>query len=280
MHRAGQVGRGWLWVVAVAVLGVGGMPPVAEGAKWRTYENCRLVTDAAYDGDSFHVRHGRRTEIFRLYFVDAPETDLQFPDRVQEQADYWKVSVARAMEIGEAATAFAETFLQPGFVVETLREDARGNSSKPRFFAFVRSAEGQDLGLALVEAGLARIYGVARDLPDGTTAAKYRARLRAAERRAQREQRGGWQPQKAEKAPARTTRTATKPAPVFTPHELVLTRPLPLYSLQGSGGQVGVLPTGTTVRVLQPEGTTHVRVRFLRDGGAFEAKCRRADLGL
>ena len=46
---------------------------------WTIYEHCRLITNPSNDGDSFHVRVGRNHYIFRLYFVDAPETDTSFP---------------------------------------------------------------------------------------------------------------------------------------------------------------------------------------------------------
>jgi len=48
--------------------------------QWVTYKGCRYLPNAANDGDSFHVRRRRGGKyIFRLYFVDAPETDIQHP---------------------------------------------------------------------------------------------------------------------------------------------------------------------------------------------------------
>ncbi len=44
---------------------------------WITLENCRLVPNPANDGDNFHASVNGKEYIFRLYFVDAPETDGQ-----------------------------------------------------------------------------------------------------------------------------------------------------------------------------------------------------------
>ena len=47
----------------------------------------------------------------------------------------------------------------------TRKEDARGRGHR-RYYALVK-ARGKYLSLALVEAGLARVYGWRTDLPDG-----------------------------------------------------------------------------------------------------------------
>lgn len=264
-RRLGEALAAGLGVLLLA----GGRAAVA--AEWRTYENCRLVASEYHDGDSFHVKRGRRTEIFRLYFVDAPESDITLEDRIAEQAEYFDVSPERVQELAEEAKRFAGEFLTPGFTVESLREDARGNSSKPRYFAMVRKGEA-DLGLALVEAGLARIYGVMRELPDGTSVEKHRARLRAAERRAQREKRGAWAPE------TRKPAAQIQGKPV-TPRDLVLVQPLAVYSVSGHG-RVGVLKAGTAVSILGAEGPTHYRIRFRQGEKTYEAKCRRIELGV
>ena len=61
--------------------------PACAG-RWLTLTNCRYLPNAANDGDSFHVRAEGREYIFRLYFVDTPETDDGIPERVKEQAKY------------------------------------------------------------------------------------------------------------------------------------------------------------------------------------------------
>ena len=68
-----------LWATTVAV-------DAREGSKdWIVLENCRLIVNPANDGDSFHVSVGEKEYIFRLYLVDAPETDEMNPGRLVEQ---------------------------------------------------------------------------------------------------------------------------------------------------------------------------------------------------
>lgn len=71
-----------------------GPDPAAE--PWKTLQNCRLVAHDSNDGDSFHVQHAGKEFIFRLDYVDAPETDADFPDRVAEQARYFALTPRRA----------------------------------------------------------------------------------------------------------------------------------------------------------------------------------------
>jgi endonuclease YncB( thermonuclease family) len=73
---------------------------------WETLNGCRLATNAPVDGDSFHAVHEGRAYIFRLYFVDAPETDSAFTDRLQDQAAYFGIAPADIPRAGKAAAAF------------------------------------------------------------------------------------------------------------------------------------------------------------------------------
>jgi hypothetical protein len=73
-----------LWL-AIAATGASG--------DWVTLENCRLVPNPANDGDSFHVSADAKEYLFRLYFVDAPETDAANPARLIEQAKHFGISV-------------------------------------------------------------------------------------------------------------------------------------------------------------------------------------------
>jgi hypothetical protein len=67
-----------LWATAIFV-------GAREGSKdWIVLENCRLLPNAANDGDSFHVSVNGKDYRFRLYFVDAPETDAANPSRLIE----------------------------------------------------------------------------------------------------------------------------------------------------------------------------------------------------
>jgi endonuclease YncB( thermonuclease family) len=130
----------------------------ARSSKWVTLENCRLVPNPANDGDSFHVRVKRKEYIFRLYFVDAPETDAALADRVAEQAKYFGITVEQTLKVGELAKSFITEKLSHPFTVRTCRQDALGRSKSERFYAIIRAGN-EDLAEELVKNGLARIYG-------------------------------------------------------------------------------------------------------------------------
>ena len=159
----------------------------AGASGWETIAGCRLLTDRYFDGDSFEVRGGGRQKIFRLYAVDAPETDRKFPQRVKDQSRHFKVSQKLVLEGGERAKELAASLLAQPFTVETRWTDARGESGKPRYFAKITLSDGSDLATRLVEAGLARNFG----MREGVTAA-YLSRLAKADESARAQKRGLW----------------------------------------------------------------------------------------
>src|SRR5207244_10308172 len=74
-----------------------------DGSKqWIVLNNCRLIANPANDGDSFHASAGAKEYIFRLYMVDAPETDEMNPARLVEQANYFAITEPQAIEMGQA----------------------------------------------------------------------------------------------------------------------------------------------------------------------------------
>ena len=154
---------------------------------WETLEDCRLATNEYFDGDSFHVSAGGKDKIFRLYAVDTAETNDEFPDRVREQEKFFKTTKAVVLECGKQAEKLTRRLLQKPFTVKTKWVDAKGNSRQQRFFGRITLADGSDLGLRLVEAGLARSYGIRQDLP-----ADYLADLDRAEAAAKRKRLGLW----------------------------------------------------------------------------------------
>jgi len=163
---------------------------LAEGA-WETLEGCQLIRNDSNDGDSFHVRHDGQDYIFRLYFVDTPESDELIPARVQEQAEVFGTNTQRVLAVGAQATRFTARQLARPFTVVTRRENARGMSRLPRYFAFVTTADGQDLGELLVAEGLARSYGVAA-APPGKRIEQLRRRYDTLEARAKAARLGAW----------------------------------------------------------------------------------------
>src|SRR5438034_2631452 len=180
-------------VVAVAVLWVASVDLCArEGSKdWIVLENCRLIVNPANDGDSFHASSGEKEYLFRLYMVDAPETDEIKPGRLVEQAKYFAITVPQAIEAGRAAKEFTREKLSEPFTVFTRMSDAMGQSRLERFYAFVQTKEG-DLGEQLVRNGLARIYGY-KAAPPGLTSSRVElARLQQFENQARQEKIGAW----------------------------------------------------------------------------------------
>jgi endonuclease YncB( thermonuclease family) len=159
--------------------------------QWVTYKGCRYLPNAANDGDSFHVRAAGREHIFRLYFVDAPETDISIPDRVAEQAKYFHATIQEALQIGTEAERFTRQKLSRPFTIRTCKQDARGRSRRPRYFAFVQT-DTADLGEQLIANGLARVYGAASGPPGMRTPEGEWRKLEQLERRAKKQKIGGW----------------------------------------------------------------------------------------
>jgi len=158
---------------------------------WITLQGGHYLIKRPNDGDSFHVSVEGHEYIFRLYFVDAPETSAEFRDRVEEQAKYFGATVDQVLEIGDLAKQFTREKLTEPFLVRTCWEDAGGRSRMQRFYAFVQTRTG-DLGEQLVENGLARSHP-ATAKPEGltSTAAEWQ-KLMALEQKAKREKVGGW----------------------------------------------------------------------------------------
>src|SRR5882724_3221340 len=159
--------------------------------QWVTYKGCHYLPNAANDGDSFHVRAAGREYIFRLYFVDAPETDISIPDRVVEQAKYFHATIQETLQIGIEAERFTRQKLSRPFTIRTCKQDARGRSRRPRYFAFVQT-DTADLGEQLIANGLARVYGAASGPPGMRTPEGEWRKLEQLERKAKKQRIGGW----------------------------------------------------------------------------------------
>ena len=158
---------------------------------WIVLKDCRLIPNPANDGDSFHVSAGEKEYLFRLYLVDAPETDEMTPRRLVEQAKYFSITVPQAIEVGRAAKDFTQEKLSQPFTVFTHMSDALGQSRLERFYAFVETKEG-DLGEQLVRNGLARSYGF-KAAPPGLTSSRIEVeKLQQFEDEAKRDKIGAW----------------------------------------------------------------------------------------
>src|SRR5207253_40831 len=163
-----------------------------DGSKdWIVLENCLFISNPADDGDSFHVSAGAKEYIFRLYLVDAPETDEMTPGRLVQQAKYFGTTVPQAIEVGRAAKEFTREKLSAPFTVFTRMSDAMGQSRLERFYASVQTKEG-DLGEQLVRNGFARRYGF-KAVPPGLRNSRVElGKLQLFEQQAKQERIGAW----------------------------------------------------------------------------------------
>ena len=173
---------------------------ISKESGWTVLENARLLKSSANDGDSFHVEHDGEEYIFRLYFVDAAETKMTYPDRVRDQADYFNLSKQRTIDLGEAAARYTTSLLaEDRFTVATQWEDAKGNSSLPRYYAMVITPQG-DLDELLVQEGLVRRYGMPIR---GSLGQKKQNRLKNLEEEAKSGGHGAWSKPASAKAASR-----------------------------------------------------------------------------
>jgi hypothetical protein len=79
--------------------------PLAQTAPpaqpFQRLDGCAYKPQRWNDGDSFHVILPDKKEvIFRLYFVDTPEEERVYADRIAEQAAYFGVTPDAAIQIG------------------------------------------------------------------------------------------------------------------------------------------------------------------------------------
>jgi endonuclease YncB( thermonuclease family) len=121
--------------------------------------------------------HGRGREIVaRLYFIDTPEAETAYLDRIAEQAAYFGITTAEATTIAREAAAFTAKRLTAPFTVWTRWRNALGRSAGGRVYVIV-IVGGEDLNESLIANGPARIYGTRTALYDGRDSRTYLARL-------------------------------------------------------------------------------------------------------
>jgi competence protein ComEA len=137
---------------------------LADGLK--AYPGSTLADLDFVDGDSFIVDTGEEELHLRLYFVDAPES-VVYADhdarRVNDQARYFGIEDReQIIALGKRAGDFVREMLSEPFTVYTAHSRALGGRGSQRFYGFVVTADGHDLGELLVANGLARNFGVSR----------------------------------------------------------------------------------------------------------------------
>ena len=167
--------------------------------------SCTMVQVDWADGDSFLIKTATIDQhTIRLYGVDCLEmhvrddsdaTRLRSQRRyfgISEVGDSPQASIALAKDYGKLAAAETSRALARPFTIHTSFADARGEARFKRIYAFVTTADGEDLGELLVRKGLARAFGVYRATPDGKPREVYKERLRDLEFVAAREESGIW----------------------------------------------------------------------------------------
>jgi competence ComEA-like helix-hairpin-helix protein len=178
-----------------ALLTFGGTSP-SHAADLQMFSNARLVHNPANDGDSFFVKTDGKTLHVRLYYVDCPENSTSSnsdAQRVREQTRYFGLPHAtRTIHFGNEAKAFTGSTLSEPFTVHTAFASALGRSAKGRVYAFITTADGDDLGSLLVKNGLARAHGMGRETPDGIPRDEMKERLRDMETSAMLKRIGIW----------------------------------------------------------------------------------------
>jgi endonuclease YncB( thermonuclease family) len=183
----------WLWLAAVTGL------PAAE-KPWLTFTNCQYVATKDCDGDSFRVRSGTNEFNVRLYFVDAPETNLRYAERNREQAEHFGITIDETVAAGVKAKKVTKELLREPFKVRTRWASAAGGGREPRYYSFVEIGT-NSLAALLVAQGWARTKGVTATLP-GQTSKDFAKRLRELEAEARSKRLGIW-----EKSTAKKTET-------------------------------------------------------------------------
>ena len=153
-------------------------------------EGCQWVDHRQNDGDSFRLRlPDGRTEQFRLYFVDCPESAFKEygrgennHERIRQQARDMGVTPDEVVEIGRRAKSEVHRLLAgESITLHTLWDDPFGDR---RFHAFIELSGGGWLHEKLVRDRLARVHTKGTSLPDGTPETTHLAHLEALERQA------------------------------------------------------------------------------------------------
>jgi DNA uptake protein ComE-like DNA-binding protein len=182
--------------------------PALGFSQLRKLENCVLVETGWSDGDSFQIKTpDGKTQTIRLYGVDCIEMHVQGDDsnarRLRDQRRYFGINdISVAKTQGEAAKAATAKWLDKPFTVHTTFADGRGDGRFSRVYGFVKTADGSNLSELLVSQGLARAFGVVRQLPDGTAGDEWMEQLKDLELTAARAGRGAWKHTDWEKLPA------------------------------------------------------------------------------
>ncbi len=151
---------------------------IANSGAYEKFDSATLVSHRSNDGDSFLVRlPNGREEIFRLYFVDTPESAFRTyrngdtnHRRIADQArDMDGISSREAVKIGKRAKEFTLSLLEKHRFTILTAWDSPFKDGRYHAFVLVQD-QGKERFLheILVEKGFARIHTKGADLPDST----------------------------------------------------------------------------------------------------------------
>lgn len=180
----------------------------ASSREWEKLIDCQYVENHDNDGDSFHVRAGDKEFTARLYYVDAPETNLSRGERTHDQALHFGITLDETMKAGEQAKQRTKQLLQKPFVVWTRWATAGGRGRESRYYVIVE-VNGKNLAEILISEGLARTKGVSVQLPSGGKGKEFMEHLDALESEARSKHLGAWATSKTETASPTPTDTSS-----------------------------------------------------------------------
>ena len=178
-------------IVALVLFSVVRASRAADTRQWVTLTNCEYGISKSNDGDSFHVHSGTNEFDLRLYYVDAPESTLTYPERVRQQSEHYGITLDDTLKAGAKARQRTQELLREPFIVHTRWARAAGRARQTRYYGIVEVA-GRSLAEVLVSEGLAQTKGVAPNLPSGEKASVYMKRLEDLEGAARQKRLGAW----------------------------------------------------------------------------------------
>ena len=128
-----------------------------SAAELVSIENVTLIDAGLNDGDSFKVNADGRELHLRLYYVDCPETTFNSKpvlERIREQQRHFGLEDPHdVVRYGELAAEYVKEVLSQPFTIYTSYAQAPGRSALVRYYAFVETHDGHDLGHLLIEQG-------------------------------------------------------------------------------------------------------------------------------
>ena len=178
-------------VVLLLLIALSSKTSAGDRKEWVKLTDCHYVDAPDNDGDSFRVRGGDKEFTARLYYVDAPETNLRQGDRTHEQSLHFGITLDETMKAGEKAKQRTKELLQKPFVIWTRWATAGGRGRESRYYVIVE-VDGKSLGEILVTEGLARTKGVAPNLPNEEKGKACMERLDDLESAAREKHLGAW----------------------------------------------------------------------------------------